>query len=179
MESFFALLQRDVLDRQRWSTRARTTTGDGHLDRAHLPPPPTATRPWPAHRDRVRTAPHPSGNRGLKFTPRGSTKPGAVPAVVYPSGKTPEASHTTCEALECLGTRLGYDLLPAVAGRQPAWEALGSTPMSDVSSVTRSRTRLRSVDSESAVCGAGFTEASMSKTVCGRCHAENHSRPRP
>jgi len=65
MESFFALLQRDVLDRQRWSTRARTTTGDGHLDRAHLPPPPTATRPWPAHRDRVRTAPHPSGNRGL------------------------------------------------------------------------------------------------------------------
>jgi len=27
----------------------------------------------------------PSGNRGLKFTPRGSTKPGAVPAVVYTS----------------------------------------------------------------------------------------------
>ena len=70
-------------------------------------------------------------------------------------------------------------LLPPVAGRQPVWEVVGCTPMSEVSSVTRSRTRLRSVDSRSAVCGVGFTEASMSKTVCGRCHAENHSRPRP
>ena len=79
MESFFALLQRNVLDRQRWSTRAEL-----RLDRADLPPTPPATRPRPAHPDRVRTAPHTSRNRGLKFTPRESTELGAVPIVECP-----------------------------------------------------------------------------------------------
>ena len=45
MESFFALLQKNVLDRQRWSTRA-TTAGNRDLDRADPPPksPPTTPR---------------------------------------------------------------------------------------------------------------------------------------
>ena len=43
MESFFALLQKNVLDRQRWATRERTAPGDRHLDRTDLPPPPPAT----------------------------------------------------------------------------------------------------------------------------------------
>lgn len=57
---------------------SRTAPGDRDLDRADLPPPPPA-RPRQAHPDRVRTAPHTGRNRGLKFIPRESTKPGAVP----------------------------------------------------------------------------------------------------
>jgi hypothetical protein len=38
MESFFALLQNDVLDRRTWSTRDELRTADRHLDRTHLPP---------------------------------------------------------------------------------------------------------------------------------------------
>lgn len=34
MESFFALLQRNVLDRRRWTTRAETAPGNRDLDRA-------------------------------------------------------------------------------------------------------------------------------------------------
>lgn len=62
MESFFALSQRNVLD---WD----------------LPPPPPPTRLRQAHRERVRTAPRTRRNRGLKFPPRESTEPGAVPSL--------------------------------------------------------------------------------------------------
>jgi len=53
MESFFALLQKNVLDQQRWTTRAELRLSDRHLDREDLPPhtPPTTTRP--PHPDRV------------------------------------------------------------------------------------------------------------------------------
>ncbi|MEW2480090.1 acyl-CoA dehydrogenase family protein [Mycobacterium sp. NPDC049093] len=50
------------------------------MDRADLPPAAPATSTRQAHPDRVRTAPHTSRNRGLKFTPRESTEPGAVPS---------------------------------------------------------------------------------------------------
>ena len=61
MESFFALLQKNVLDRQRWATRERAAPGDHHLDRAHLPPPPPATtRSAASHPSNTRqsTRPH-------------------------------------------------------------------------------------------------------------------------
>ena len=53
MESFFALLQKNVLDQQRWPPGRATTPSDRHLDREDLPPrtPPTTTRP--PHPDRV------------------------------------------------------------------------------------------------------------------------------
>jgi transposase InsO family protein len=44
MESFFALLQKNVLDRRRWSSRG-VATGDRYLDRTHIPPPEASTRP--------------------------------------------------------------------------------------------------------------------------------------
>ena len=53
MESFFALLQNNVLDRRRSATR-RTADRDHQLDRAHLPPPPppATTRTVDPHRIR-------------------------------------------------------------------------------------------------------------------------------
>ena len=44
MESFFALLQKNVLDRQRWRTRAELRLAHRHLDRADLPPQASATQ---------------------------------------------------------------------------------------------------------------------------------------
>ena len=80
MESLFALLQRNVLDRQRWSTRAELRLAIvTWIERTY-------------HRRRRQGALgkltpiefellHTSRNRGLKFTPRESTKSGAVPNV--------------------------------------------------------------------------------------------------
>lgn len=45
MESFFALLQKNVLDQRRWRTPQRTPDGNHHLDRTHLPPPTTTSPP--------------------------------------------------------------------------------------------------------------------------------------
>jgi putative transposase len=53
MESFFALLQKNVLDRQRWATPGGTTSGNRRLDRANLPPEASATPPRQTHPDRV------------------------------------------------------------------------------------------------------------------------------
>ena len=79
MESFFALLQRNVLDWKRWSTRAELRLAFiTWIERTYH-----RRRRQRAlgklHPDRVRIAPHASRNRGLKFTPRESTGPGAVP----------------------------------------------------------------------------------------------------
>ncbi len=49
-----ALLQKNVLNRQRWTTRERTAPGDRHLDREDLPPPPAPRRPRPPDPHRVR-----------------------------------------------------------------------------------------------------------------------------
>ena len=54
MESFFALLQRNVLDRQRWATREQLRDRDRHLDRTDLPPPPAASPPRPVDAHRIR-----------------------------------------------------------------------------------------------------------------------------
>ena len=53
MESFFALLQRNVLDRQTLDHPRRTAPGDRRLDRTDLPPQAPATRPRPAHPHRI------------------------------------------------------------------------------------------------------------------------------
>jgi putative transposase len=53
MESFFALLQKNVLNQRRWSTPRRAPARDRDLDRTDLPPPTEATRPRQAHPDRV------------------------------------------------------------------------------------------------------------------------------
>ena len=58
MESFFALLQKNVLDRQRWATRERAAAGDHHLDRTHLPPATPATTTRPPHPHRIRDNQH-------------------------------------------------------------------------------------------------------------------------
>ncbi|SBS77438.1 transposase (fragment) [uncultured Mycobacterium sp.] len=45
MESFFSLLQKNVLDRRRWDNPGRTADRDRHMDRTDLPPAPPAVRP--------------------------------------------------------------------------------------------------------------------------------------
>jgi transposase InsO family protein len=54
MESFFALLQKNVLDQGRWSTREELRLADRDLDRADVPPPAPSARSRQAHADRVR-----------------------------------------------------------------------------------------------------------------------------
>jgi len=53
MESFFALLQKNVLDRQRYTTREELRLSDHHLDRTHLPLQTTPTPTSSPHPDRV------------------------------------------------------------------------------------------------------------------------------
>src|SRR4051812_4463337 len=77
----------------------RTAAGDRHLDRAHLPPPTTATTPRPAHPHRVRTAPRPARNRGLITTPPESTKLGAVPTYQW-------QDKWFCSIAACISDRL-------------------------------------------------------------------------
>ena len=64
MESFFCLLQKNVLDRRRWATRERAADRDRHLDRTDLPPPPTPSRPRPVDPDRVRSNHDHTGQSG-------------------------------------------------------------------------------------------------------------------
>ncbi len=64
MESFFALLQKNVLDRQRWTTREELRLAIVDLDRADLPPPPPATTASAGSPHRVRD-PAPGRSRGL------------------------------------------------------------------------------------------------------------------
>ena len=84
MESFFALLQRDVLDRQRWSTRAELRLAIvAWIERTYRRRRRRrALGQLTAEFELLHT---PVATAVLKFTPRGSTKPGAVPAVVYTS----------------------------------------------------------------------------------------------
>jgi len=51
MESFFALLQNNVLDRRIWATREELRIANRHLDRTHLSPTPQTkpTRPIDPH----------------------------------------------------------------------------------------------------------------------------------
>lgn len=44
MESFFSLLQKNVLDRRRRADPRGAAPGDHHLDRTHLPPPTRQAR---------------------------------------------------------------------------------------------------------------------------------------
>ncbi len=68
MESFFALLQNNVLNRRHWSTRQQLHR-DHHLDRTHLPPPTTPDPPRPLDPHRVRD------NDEQTPGPRGLTQP--------------------------------------------------------------------------------------------------------
>jgi putative transposase len=54
MESFFGLLQNNVLDRRTWTTRQQLRTAIVHLDRTDLPPPQTPTIASPVDPCRVR-----------------------------------------------------------------------------------------------------------------------------
>lgn len=80
MESFFALLQKNVLDRQRWTTRGGAAAGDHHLDRAHVSPPSAATPTRPTDTGRIRDT-QPRRYRGLTTPPDESTEVGAVPVL--------------------------------------------------------------------------------------------------
>ena len=53
MESFFALLQKNVLDRRRWATRDDLRLAIVTWIEADLPPPTPAAPPRPTHPDRV------------------------------------------------------------------------------------------------------------------------------
>jgi putative transposase len=50
---FFALLQKNVLDRQRWTTREQLRLAIVTWSEKYLPPPTPATPPRPTHRHRV------------------------------------------------------------------------------------------------------------------------------
>lgn len=62
MESIFAQLQNNVLDRQRWGRPRATTHRHRHLDRTHLPPPPD--RPRTVDPDRIRNNHDHTGRSG-------------------------------------------------------------------------------------------------------------------
>ena len=64
MESFFSLLQKNVLNRRRWATRDELRDRDRHLDRTHLPPPPTPGRARPIDPHRIRDHHDPTGRSG-------------------------------------------------------------------------------------------------------------------
>jgi transposase InsO family protein len=79
MESFFALLQKNVLDRQRWPTREELRLAIiTWIERTDLPPPTPAAPPRTPHTDRVRDT-QPRHYRGLTTPPNESTEVGAVP----------------------------------------------------------------------------------------------------
>ena len=63
MESFFGLLQNNVRNRRTWTTRTPAHR-DRHLDRTHLPPPPTPTIPVSIDPHRVRNHQDPTGQPG-------------------------------------------------------------------------------------------------------------------
>lgn len=50
MESFFALPQRNVLNRKRWASRDELRLANHHLNREDLPPTPPPT-PWSSRPD--------------------------------------------------------------------------------------------------------------------------------
>ena len=58
MESFFSLLQNNILNERRWVTRNRSAPRDRDLDRADLPPMPATARPRQAHPNRIRDHQH-------------------------------------------------------------------------------------------------------------------------
>ena len=64
MESFFSLLQKNVLDRRSWATREELTDRHRHLDRTHLPPSPTPDRPRAVDPDRIRSNHDHTGQSG-------------------------------------------------------------------------------------------------------------------
>ena len=64
MESFFALLQKNVLDRRRWRTR-EDSDRDHYLDRTDLPPPPASGPPGPIDPHQYETIMNPTVTRGL------------------------------------------------------------------------------------------------------------------
>ncbi len=80
MESWHALLQKNVLDRRRWRTREELHEAIVFW-RAHLQPPPTAASPRQAHAGRVRTRLHHPGRSrcGMITTHPVSTDAAAVP----------------------------------------------------------------------------------------------------
>ena len=78
MESFFALLQKNVLDRQRWSTREQLRLAIITWIEKHLPPAAPATTTRPPHTHRVRDN-QPGRTRRLNHPAPESTKTGAVP----------------------------------------------------------------------------------------------------
>ena len=53
MESFFSLLQKNVLDTKRWATTRGAPPGHRHLDRADLQPSPASADPREAHARRI------------------------------------------------------------------------------------------------------------------------------
>ena len=60
MENFFALLQKNVLDRRPWRTRNELPIAYRDLDRAHLPPQTAPDPPGPIDARRVRNHHGPS-----------------------------------------------------------------------------------------------------------------------
>jgi putative transposase len=64
MESFFALLQKNVLDRRCLGHPPGAADRDRHLDRAHLPPTPASETPGPIDPRRVRDHHDPSRSPG-------------------------------------------------------------------------------------------------------------------
>jgi hypothetical protein len=64
MESFFALLQRNVLDRRRWTARDELRIAIVTWIERHLPPTPPPSRPRATDPHRVRDDHDPTGHPG-------------------------------------------------------------------------------------------------------------------
>ncbi len=64
MESFFALLRKNVLDRRTWATRQELRIAIVTWDRAYLPPTPEAETPGPIDPRRVRDHRDPTRSLG-------------------------------------------------------------------------------------------------------------------
>jgi putative transposase len=68
MESFFSLLQRNVLDRQRWGNPRSAPDRHRHLDRTHLSPSAPTSSARPVDPDRIRNHHVPSSPTGCLTT---------------------------------------------------------------------------------------------------------------
>ena len=93
MESFYALLQKNVLNRRRrWRTRSRAPLRDHRLDRAHLQPAPPPTRPRQAHPRRVRARLHPTDPTSTTTRRHDQSQPASTRRAADPDGTEKDGS---------------------------------------------------------------------------------------
>ena len=108
MESFFGIVLRPPAAQRLGPAPLghprRTPQRDRHLDRTHLPPPPTPSRPRTPHPDRIRDDQHPTGRPGRLTQPVTSPRGSPLRPVRQLRGRT-TASRSQTSLRRRLGAR--------------------------------------------------------------------------